>query len=460
MSDINMINEKELNEIKKKEQVKSQEISPQSYDAIVIGAGLCGIIFLAYARKKGLRCIALEKQNDVGGLWNNLPTWQDIQNRKQDISIDNVPLNGIDQPAMHQYALEWIKRYNLDSFIHLKSEVTDVSRVDDKWSIRTKQEETFRTNYLIIASGVQNEPWIPYVDRKDSKIKELHSYDLRQLEELKNKRVTIVGGGASSQDLLDLAIEYSAKEIHWVYRNNIKWFFPTKKSKQFAWPNLRELALGQSIHGTKTASTLMRWLLRFRYNKFGISELITKEPFDFDWHQLIPGRYSVIKNLEMIYRHRAQVRSLHEKTLLLSNGESFETDQILWGTGYNINLHYLNLPEFDQIKKLHDLYPKLASLVKSVDYPNLFFLGMALINSSSSTTLFAAVESKTIISHIKGECKIPDKKFPSYLTHWDLIRYFATFDRANYPKWWKLKYLWLTLCYEIMQNRSIRIGTG
>jgi hypothetical protein len=122
-----------------------------------------------------------------------------------------------------------------------------------------------------------------------------------------------------------------------------------------------------------------------------------------------------------------------------------------------MNLRYLELPEYRNVHRLADLFPKLGSLVRSLDYPNLFFLGMTLINSTSSTPFLAAVEAKTIISHIRGECEIPEKTLPSQLTYWELIHYFAKFDRANYPRWWKFKYFWLSLWYAVLQNRSMTV---
>ena len=202
----------------------------------------------------------------------------------------------------------------------------------------------------------------------------------------------------------------------------------------------------------------MRWFLKFRYNHFGISEIVPDEPFDFDKHQLIPGRATLLRNFETISRHRGEVRRMHGRELTLTNGDRFETDRILWATSFRMNLSYLDLPEYRQVRKITELFPKLGSLVRSLDYPNLFFLGMTLINSTLSTPFFAAVEAKTIISHIRGECEIPRKILPHHLTYWDLIRYFATFDRANYPRWWKIKYLWLSLWYEVLHNRSVRVG--
>ncbi|MGD8690034.1 MAG: NAD(P)/FAD-dependent oxidoreductase [Gammaproteobacteria bacterium] len=440
-----------------KGQAETEPNDPEPYDAIVVGAGLCGIIFMAYARKRGLRCVALEKQGDVGGLWKRLPAWQDIQNKRQDIALNGVPLDGVDQPAMHRYARQWVHRFGLEPHIRLNCEVTAAAWTDGGWTVRTKAGEVLRSQFLIVASGVQNEPWLPDVERSESRIQETHSFELQQPETLAGQRVAVVGGGTSSQDLLELAIEHGAKEVHWIYRRQVKWFLPTRSAKQRAWPNLRELGLGQSLHGTSFATTLMRQFLKFRYRYFGITHLAPVEPFDFDKHQLVPGRASLLQNLDAVSVHRSDIQSMRGQELVLGNGERFEADRVLWGTGYRMNLRYLDLPEYRQVQGLADLFPKLGSLVRALDYPNLFFVGMTLINSTSSTPFLAAVEAKTIVSHMRGECEIPEQTLENHLTYWDLIRYFASFDRANYSRGWKLKYAWLALWYATLQNRSIRV---
>lgn len=102
--------------------------------------------------------------------------------------------------------------------------------------------------------------------------------------------------------------------------------------------------------------------------------------------------------------------------------------------------------------------PRLGSLVRSVDYPNLFFIGMSLIDSTSSTPFFAAVEAKSIVAHVRGDCDIPKRIIPYHIAHWDLFRYFASFDRANYPRlWWRIKYFLLALWYAVLPNKSVRI---
>ncbi len=426
------------------------------HDGIVIGAGLCGIIFLAYARRAGLRCIALEKQDDVGGLWSRLPSWQDIQNRRQDIALDGVPLDGVDQPAVHRYAREWVRRFALAPHIHLGREVTSVAWIDGAWTVRTRRG-ALRARHLVVASGVQNEPWIPDVERADSAIVETHSAELERPGDLAGERVTVVGGGASSQDLLELALTHGARDVHWVYRS-IRWFLPTRRPKQRAWPNLRELGLSQGFQTPATVSAVMRWILRLNFRRLGVQALAPEEPFDFARHQLIPGRATVLANLDAIARHRGEVRSLRGNEVTLESGERFETDRVLWGTGYRMELSYLGLPEYQGIRRARELLPRLGCLVRSLDHPNLFFVGMTLINSTSSTPFLAAVEAKTIVSHMRGDCEIPPKPLSHHLTYRELPRYFAQFDRGSYSRLWRLKQLWKGLWYAVFQGRSVRVA--
>jgi cation diffusion facilitator CzcD-associated flavoprotein CzcO len=312
------------------------------YDVIVIGAGLCGIISLKYARDNGLNCLVLEKEEEAGGVWRWIPAWQDIQNRKQDFSINRVPLKGVKQPDIHQYIQEWVRKFDLHSYIRLSTQVISVSWNGEIWQVRTDQT-TFQTRYLIVASGVQNRPWIPEVERSHSNITEIHSSELRKLEDLKNKRVTVVGGGASSWDLLDLAIQHKSSAIHWVYRN-IRWFLPTYRKKHKSWPNIRELALVQTIgQSPERVNAFLRWLIKIKFDFFNLNSIKPDEPYDLKKHQLLPDRELMIRNLDRITRHQSEIRQITGKRIILKNRETIETDLILWATGFRMNLNYLGL---------------------------------------------------------------------------------------------------------------------
>ena len=67
-------------------------------DLAIVGGGVAGVIHLHYARHAGLDALLLEKQGGVGGLWRQLPQWQDIQISPADWTVGNLPLSGPKQP--------------------------------------------------------------------------------------------------------------------------------------------------------------------------------------------------------------------------------------------------------------------------------------------------------------------------------------------------------------------------
>lgn len=444
----------------------SRQAGTEPYDVIVVGAGMCGVIFLKYALEGGLRCLVLEKQEQVGGLWAWLPAWQDIQNRREDFAIDGVPLEGVTQPYVQRHVQAWVDRFDLTPHIALGTEVTCVARADGGWTVDTASG-TFRARHIVAATGVQNEPWIPEVERTEASdasgasvasVREVHSARLHHPEELAGRDVTVVGGGASAYDMIELAVRHGASSIHWVHRHP-KWFLPTHRSKQRAWPNLRELGLIQTfLPSPKGVNTFMRWMLHVQYRFFRLREIQPSEAFDVRVHQLIPGRASMLRRFDAIERHRGEIRRIGAREVELESGQRVASDIVLWGTGFRMNLGYLGMPELRGIDRVDELMPRLGSLVRSIDEPDLFFIGMSLTESTSSTPLLAAIEAKSIVAHIKGLCEIPTERTPRRVAYWDLFGHFARFDRANYaPGRWRLKYALLALWYEIRRNGSVTV---
>ncbi|HYW97239.1 MAG TPA: hypothetical protein VE870_16725 [Bacteroidales bacterium] len=47
---------------------------------------------------------------------------------------------------------------------------------------------------------------------------------------------------------------------------------------------------------------------------------------------------------------------------------------------------------------------------------------------------------------------------PEYIVHWDLLKYFAKFDHANYhDPWWKIRYFMKMFWYEILHTKLVEI---
>ncbi len=295
----------------------------------------------------------------------------------------------------------------------------------------TSQGE-YRSKYLLAATGIHNRPYVPPVSRMDSAVLEYHSATLMNPGELAGKVVLVVGGGASAYDLLDLCFEHGASNILWAYRS-LRWMSPTRRPKHSA-DGPRELAR-QQMSGVSVSqlNQHMNSSLRARYLKLGMEAIIPEHDFDFNIHQLIPGRYRMTEGFSKIERHQAEVVAIEGHSVKLSSGTRFDVDTLLWGTGYEVDTGYFDLPALSNIRKRADLAERCGSMFLSLDQPGLFLLGPSLLESTGSSPFAYAHACRSIMAHIQGLANFDETVVGRNLTHFDLMAFLASRDSFNYP---------------------------
>jgi Pyridine nucleotide-disulphide oxidoreductase len=414
------------------------------FDLIIIGGGIGGVICLKYALDAGLNAILLERGERVGGLWRDLPPWQDIQFRKEDWTLGDLPLGGEDQANILRNIEAWVERFELSPHIRLNASVRKAQRGPGEWAV-AMDGRTYTSDWLIAATGGYNRPVIPEVRRQESSVIEYHSSGLRDPDELRDKRVTVVGGGASAYDLLDLCFTQGAAQVAWIYRST-KWMRPTRQRK-YGGTDMRLLAKFQMLGlPMNVVNRIANRDLRIRYAKAGLEQIIPDGHFDFRQDQLIPGRRHMIKGFREIDRYRGEVQAIKRTTLSLSGGEQFETDVLLWGTGYATDYNYLDVEALRGSSGLNDIRRRCYSVFLSADAPNLFFLAPGVLESNTSTPWAYAHVAKSIMSHITGNPVFVRAPKYDYTNHFELVKMFAPHDRRNYPFGrWYAKYLGLAL---------------
>lgn len=420
--------------------------STTDLDLVIVGGGIGGLICLKYARDARLAAILLEREQRVGGLWRDLPAWQDIQFRKEDWTLGDLPLAGEDQASILANIESWVDRFDLAPRIRLGEPVRDARQVDTGWRVTT-DEAAYEAPWLIAATGAHNRPVVPDVDRVASTITELHSSELREPETLTDRRVTVVGGGASAYDLLDLAVANGARSIAWVYRST-RWMRPTRRPKYFG-TDMRLLArlqmLGKPVH---ELNQRFNQDLRARYAKAGIDDILPDADFDLRHDQLVPGRRLMIEHFNRIERHRTEVQSLQGDEVRLVSGDRVRTDLLLWGTGYHMDLGYLDVQALADATRPDQVAHRCYSGFRSTDAPNLFLIAPAVLESNTSTPWAYAHVARSIMSHIRGRPIFEDPPTGELINHFDLVRMFARRDRRNYlPGLWRLRYLWLAFMH-------------
>ena len=190
----------------------------EEYDLLIVGGGIGGVIGLHYAKTAGLKVLLIEKQGVVGGLWAQLPAWQDIQVNQNDWTLGDLPIAGTDQASIVRNIQAWVDKFGLAPLMQLNTPVTKAQATDGGWKVSTP-DGVYRSRFLLAATGVHNQPFIPDIDRRNSAVQEIHSSALRDPSALTGKDVVVVGGGASAYDLLDLCFDYKARRVVWVYRS-------------------------------------------------------------------------------------------------------------------------------------------------------------------------------------------------------------------------------------------------
>ena len=402
-------------------------------DIAIIGGGLAGLIHLHYARKAGLDALVLEGRSGVGGLWRDLPAWQDIQICLADWTAGDIPVAGPAQPQILANIQAWVDRFALADGIRLNSPVRKARHNGTCWELDTP-DGTVRARHLVAAIGAHNRPIIPNVDRHSaqvsSQMRELHSSALRDPAELKGRDVLVVGGGASAFDLLDQSLAHGARHVRWVYRH-VRWFVPTNKPKVVAGSFRAYGKMQASGMSVEKQNALINADLRARYARFGIQAILPERPIDMQRDQLIPGRARMLERFAEIERHQGTVQAIDDAEVTLSSGARLTPDVVLWGTGYSTDLRFFDEPRLAGIETLHELASRCGCVYRSLDAPDLYFPGVGL-DGVGATSWFYAIGARTIMSHIRGTAKLDMEPVDHKLNHLDMIRHLAPRDPGSF----------------------------
>ena len=166
-------------------------------DTIIIGAGPVGLFAVHQLGLKGLKAVVIDNLDRAGGQCIELYPDKPIYD------IPAVP--ECTGEELTKNLLKQIKPFNTKFFFNER--VEQVKQDKDIWIVKTNNNKEFSAPNIIIAGGVGS-----FEPRKLS-VKEIEKfegkslfYSVKNKEELKNKNISIFGGGDSA---LDWALELS-----------------------------------------------------------------------------------------------------------------------------------------------------------------------------------------------------------------------------------------------------------
>ncbi|MBP2319910.1 cation diffusion facilitator CzcD-associated flavoprotein CzcO [Kibdelosporangium banguiense] len=190
-------------------------------DVVVIGAGQAGLSSAYYLQYYGMDdYVLLDAAEGPGGAWRH--RWPSLRLGK----VNGIyPLPGFppidedaDRPAS-EVVTEYFGAYERQYGLHIQRPVNVVSVSEgpsDRFVVATDAGD-WSTRALVNATGTWTRPFWPYYPGMGSfQGRHLHTADFRDVEELRGRRVIVVGAGSSATGLL---LELAAlADVTWVTR--------------------------------------------------------------------------------------------------------------------------------------------------------------------------------------------------------------------------------------------------
>lgn len=181
------------------------------FTAVIVGAGASGICAAIALGKSGVDYIIIEKNDDVGGTWNDnrYPGCAvDTPNHFYQFSFEpnNLWPNYFSKrQSIHQYLKDCANKYGVTDHIRFGCEVSEASFDDASglWTIRSVNrhgEETVQqANFFVCAVGQLSRPQIPEFEGIETFEGDIiHTAQWPENYQVQGKRVALIGTGASA----------------------------------------------------------------------------------------------------------------------------------------------------------------------------------------------------------------------------------------------------------------------
>lgn len=322
-----------------------------------MGGGQAGLAMGYFLRRTDLNYLILDNQNEPGGSW--LHTWDSLKlfspANHSSLSGWSMPKSDGEYPIKSEL-ISYLKAYEIryEFPIQRNTEVYEVEKENQLFKITTNQG-VFYSKTVVSATGTARNPFIPkYPNINLFKGKQLHSLNYKNANNLRNKKVLIVGGGNSGAQIL--------AEI--------------SKVAFTKWVTISEpYFLADEIDG--------RYLFNVATQRF-LAKSTENSNANFS------ASLSNIVMIESVREARSRnvlnavrpFKEFYEKGVIWNDETKEEFDAIIWCTGFKSNLNHLqslNIIENDKIATVE---------TRSVREPNLWLVGYGNWTGFASATIY------------------------------------------------------------------------
>ena len=381
----------------------------------VIGAGSSGIAAAKVLKDQNISFDCFEKGSKVGGVWrynndNGLSAaYQSlhINTNREVMAYSDFPMPSSFPMFPHhsqiiQYFEDYVDHFKLGPHITFNTAVEKVESTNGGFIVTLHTGEQRMYEKIMVANGHHWNPRYPEPPFEGQFTGEtIHSHQYKQVSQVVNKNVLIVGIGNSAVDIAcEAARTYSGKVVissrsgAYIVPNWL-WSLPFDN---LANPITARLPLWIQRQLLK----LTLWLAHGNQEDYGVPKpnrpLLSEHPTISQDLLNLSGRGLI--------RFKPNIKKFENRTVCFEDGSQEEFDMIIYATGYKITFPFLkHLPDFD-IEHNNDI--RLYKKIVHPSHPDIFFIG--LLQPLGAIMPLAEQQAKWIAELINGKRTLPSKE--------------------------------------------------
>jgi dimethylaniline monooxygenase (N-oxide forming) len=380
--------------------------------AAVIGAGSSGIAATKALHERGLDVGCFESSDRVGGNWvfgnkNGMSAaYQGLHintsRERMEYSDFPMPKSFPDYPHhthIARYFDDYVDHFGFRDRIRFDCPIARAQRLPGGgWELTTAHGDAHRYDALLVANGHHWNPRMPepaFPGHDTTRIEQLHAHGYTTEEQLRGKRVVVLGMGNSA---MDIAVESSyVAEATYLAARRGAWITP-------------KYLFGKPADQLKNDPRVPFRLRRALIEKIIVSQVGRPEQYGLprpdhrfgEAHPTVSGRI-----LDRIghgtVTPKPNIARLHEHEIEFTDGSRVAADIVVYCTGYKITF-----PFFDEgLISAPDNHIELFRRVFAPDFDDLAFIG--LLQPLGAIMPLAEAQGQWVADYLKGEYRLPGR---------------------------------------------------
>jgi putative flavoprotein involved in K+ transport len=354
--------------------------SAERFDTVIVGGGQAGLATGYHLANQGRRFVILDASERIGDSWRK--RWDSLR-LYSPAAYDGLPglrfpARRASFPTTHEMA-DYLERYarHFDLPVRLATAVETLSKEGDRYVV-TAGEQLFEAENVVVATGVMQTPLVPsFAAELDPRIRQLHSNDYRNLSQLQEGKVLVVGASHSGADIAyEVATEHDT-----ILSGPDTGQIPASVETRRGRAGFRVLFfLGSHV---LTMDTPLGRKLR-PHIRHGGAPLLRYRRKDL----LAAG----------VERVPARTVGVRDGLPVLDDGRVVDVQNVVWCTGFRRDFSWIRAP----FEVGEDGYPvQYRGVVDSA--PGLYFVGMLFLHSFTSMLIAGTGrDAERVARHIAG----------------------------------------------------------